>query len=1586
MKMSVVPSNTIFKLQSESGSFPSLLDAPKSSGKIVNCETSHIRTSESDVFKKNLPDERRKNLYSSCIKQRVVPNNALNSHYKNRVMHLWSKNAKQLGSVPSQSSVSANLTTVNEDDEELLKMENAKCMTKKSANWSKDFSIDYDKETSIITYLKTIDLDFVVIKRIVKTDTEYFLDYSRKILFVVSNKIISKWILGKYSNYSLNVIKKKNFKLFVVKPKMESQGIFDAFTSMFTNIHNTGKFLTRVVRNYNNPQLVAWVIDFLTLTMELNDPFFWRPVSMLKFLARLYSATLRYTDFKNSTLMSSQSIEELTGVDSIMLVLSCFGLPEGVMKGLKHISTMTNKKILDSPNIIMELINKFLEVCYDLLLWIKETMKFEAVDFVIDLIIQPLHFVKGLKLTTKISKITTDFQRDNQIIFDPVVRLSCTTLFKEAESNKYIQAMLANPAYKLYAQQYSTLQVMHKLSSNFDISARNEPVCIVFEGKAGSGKSTFMNKVVDYLTKKNYSVYNHSCPAVEASKDWYDDYLNQDIFVMDDVGQQGVSQWRQIINFVSPVKFPLECAEAKNKNTKFFNSKLLLLTTNHFSDLHSFTKADCITEPAALFRRCHVLNFDNVHFNDGVMTGFIQYKKYDYVRHEWTNSFIGPHKNCKLQTTCDVSNQNRSIAWSYSLIFDLLRKQAEMYDNNCLSTEDEVDIDSYVEQIKITSPSFIPRCSSPVSEDTYFDSREDSLTSQNVFSFLSDVTAENLGMFKEYLCNIVGKSYEYTTSLFDTLRTDPVILACGKMLAKEIFIGIFSVLITVAGKRLYMALVGNVEPEELTLTTFNEQIVKSWQGAHDGYIKRTVPSMIVDSGNDVLNEIAKNKPELSTRVSSLRSKMRIIQLIGQDGFVNTAQGIVSGRRAVVQTHSYSTLQGTANIFKDWSCYGNNTYECNNIPYKVIREWPEYDMAVVEISLTIPLYKDATNSLFSKDVDVESPYCARNLFFVNAQAALSLDNNFTINLDAFQIQNATKTKTFLVQPNSGISYPLTAPGLCGSLLVDSEFGMCGIHVAGNLDIGFAFILPKRTLRELKSLLSFKSSLHLDIKDNVDENFSGIKIFNEVFPAKRPLQKTSLAKSELHSILEEEVKEVGEKVPPNFSVFKGKTLEEMANKSFKPIPHIPHRAIEFAKTCISQFLIPFEELSDKETIKGIKEEELSALNKDSVNGFGYGKDKTKYINFSSGEITPEFAKKLEQFRVDCNTDNVQVEDLLFYEAFKDELRLTEKKDKPRTFRVAPLHHTFLVKKYMGKLFSHCKKNMWFNQIAIGMNPYKDWNQLYKRAKACFINFDGDFGNWDGGAPAQIQDAISELIMTFYKGSDPKTLKVLLDSMVRTFVLIKEKLRLTTHSMPSGCWVTAFFNSLINRMLTACVLFLEMEKDGKEATVELFNELFDAVLGDDKMCGSPAHLAKYFNAITMRDFATSIGMKYTDGDKGEITEPSKSLSDCVFLKRGFRYHKKLDKVVGPLSLTTLVNSLRYYDSSRDYDEIMSGKLTAFQFEMFLHENEALKEKVLNAADLSSFFFHKFDDEHIIKTMQDDETYARIMAGLGKQISNFL
>jgi len=151
-------------------------------------------------------------------------------------------------------------------------------------------------------------------------------------------------------------------------------------------------------------------------------------------------------------------------------------------------------------------------------------------------------------------------------------------------------------------------------------STRVEPLCMIFCGPRGTGKTTAMNALFKGFEKTS-PVYVH---ATTENKDFYDMYDNEDIFVIDDIGQKGVFQWSNIINFVSTTKFPLECAQADLKLTKYFTSKLILATTNSIE--LTLTANSGISDLAALHRRLNVVDFSDCLFSEGLFNGNIKIK------------------------------------------------------------------------------------------------------------------------------------------------------------------------------------------------------------------------------------------------------------------------------------------------------------------------------------------------------------------------------------------------------------------------------------------------------------------------------------------------------------------------------------------------------------------------------------------------------------------------------------------------------------------------------------------------------------------------------------------------------------------------------------------------------------------------------------------------------------------------------------------------------------------------------------------------------------------------------------------------
>jgi len=557
-------------------------------------------------------------------------------------------------------------------------------------------------------------------------------------------------------------------------------------------------------------------------------------------------------------------------------------------------------------------------------------------------------------------------------------------------------------------------------------------------------------------------------------------------------------------------------------------------------------------------------------------------------------------------------------------------------------------------------------------------------------------------------------------------------------------------------------------------------------------------------------------------------------------------------------------------------------------------------------------------------------------------------------------------------------------------MDHNGNPCGHHVCGNGKEGVLKVWGTEFLSFFKSIGKSgdvkNGTCNYEMKSTIKENFSGLRVFQTDLTPGQASGKSNYQPTDLYTIreeIEEEVSKLEElgvigprvkKVPANLNVYGGDTVIKLAEKSFKVIPQIDPKHLNYVKECL-QTLMPAAFGGDG----------LNALKKDSANGYGYSKNKSDYLNYEDKSLTQEFKDRIREFKRSILENTITVDKLLCKEALKDELRTEEKANKPRTFRVLPLHHTFLVKQYLGNLFKYLKNNMWDNGIAIGMNPYLDFEKLFQKLKATGITFDGDFGSYDGSAPAQLQDLIAEVVLENFDGNneDKQVLAVLLNSMIRSWVLTREKLTLSTHSMPSGCWVTALFNSLLNRALTALCLSMFSKLPPSVAD---FLSIVDFVLGDDKIVGVPHRLSQVVNAITMRKVAESLGMTYTDALKGEIVEAGKPLNQCQFLKRSFSYNVELNKVVGVLDMNTILETLKYYSKAKVYEEVMSGKMTAVQFELFLYGNAGipLVEKIMSLAEKEGIQFQRFPAHVITKTMLDRDAYLVMLESLDKY--NFL
>jgi hypothetical protein len=153
-----------------------------------------------------------------------------------------------------------------------------------------------------------------------------------------------------------------------------------------------------------------------------------------------------------------------------------------------------------------------------------------------------------------------------------------------------------------------------------------------------------------------------------------------------------------------------------------------------------------------------------------------------------------------------------------------------------------------------------------------------------------------------------------------------------------------------------------------------------------------------------------------------------------------------------------------------------------------------------------------------------------------------------------------------------------------------------------------------------------------------------------------------------------------------------------------------------------------------------------------------------------------------------------------------------------------------------------------------------------------------------------------------------------------------------MPSGSFLTALYNSLVLKLYKVMWFSHCSRKNNIKPLLSDFQKIVDYVYGDDTLTAS-SYLPEIYNAKSMSDYFELIGLGLTDSNKQKITKERMNVNDLTFLKRSFRFHPEIGKVMCPLDLNTVFSSLSFYDKAKDMNVVIKDKLHAFQREIYLH-----------------------------------------------------
>lgn len=1251
----------------------------------------------------------------------------------------------------------------------------------------------------------------------------------------------------------------------------ESEGLLGIITGTYGGCKAILNLTSTVLNGKTDVNFQALLLDATSLLLQHGAGTYnnWTPAYFLGFIARVYSIFVR----TQAVWQQSFTSESL---DSLLILGASIGLPESVFGILRRMSLLTNKKVGDHPGLFLELVQAVSTYFMDIvekITWLPMGIK----DFFRKL----FGFGAMQKLIYDMRFAINEWQQDKRLMLKADFRERIKRIKTEIDANPDTPERLRTMIN--FKQDYATLERMNTGAKSFEKCSRQEPVCIILEGPPGVMKTVVMLHIVKLL---NRSYYTHIVKSTLDGKDHYDGYSNEDIFIMDDVGQQGISQWRTVINMVSSVKMPLECAAVDLKDTKYFDSKYILITTNNFSNIHGLTKSDGISDLDALFRRAHVFNFSSKQA--------VSYKRFDIYKNSWTSEFLHPTriKNKKVGSTMDIAIWITAVAEQLEEYYRNISGEIEL-------TESQVAIGrEAIDEMK----------------SQYYDCESFAAVSCVLNAINSSMAAS--------LSDIL---YSILDFLQNNIKNHPVLL------------------LGMAAYGLY-SLFNTCLNEEVALDS-NASVLSSWQVA----LKSKNKTVSIVNGVPLISEGTSN-----TLVESVNKQVKIVKIINKTGETEITHALVSGTNILLPAHTIYETRGTLILYNTQEDFVLENRALDNCKFQVILEDRINDVAILKVPLLNNTPYRNLSHLFKY---VDRP--ANNLYFVWSGDPVRINGN----VQPLEQVPVYTTKFGEVRPQQVLTYEMTSKGFCGSLIVDSQSGVIGFHVAGDQEkVGIAKVFSQSLKARIQHILNDGFGNDSEILPVEQGNFSGMVTKSEKI-SDGP-KKTHLKPSKVHGLFPETKK------PANLRALGEFTVKERAKRMHKIVRTIDYEELEFMGDFLDFILPNFVSITDKEVIKG--KDGLSSINKDSVSGMDFPLPKEEYFDFEKGELKPNFSTVLNEYRYQALTK--YPDKITQHHTLKDELRLLHKVNKPRTFGVDSLATQFEMKRLLGDLFVKIRNTKWDNGIAIGLNPYEDWDKLYKCLHKCKLVWDGDIGEWDDSISPEIQNMVNFKVSKKFVGTleDRIILERILELAVQSWVIAGNKSMFKTHGMLSGMWITNLFNSLINRCYTAGWFYRNYKKVyNKKPTISQFlNLVVDFVQGDDKIVGMKIY-DKNFTAKTMKEYYESYGMTFTDAKKGVIDYEGKSLFDCAFLKRTFLFHDDLRKIMGPIDLETLTNSIMWFKDDNDEEEILQDKILVFQREIYLHHPSIRKQMLKKLEDflIENKVEYSFKDEDYLRKAYLDD-----------------
>jgi len=575
-------------------------------------------------------------------------------------------------------------------------------------------------------------------------------------------------------------------------------------------------------------------------------------------------------------------------------------------------------------------------------------------------------------------------------------------------------------------------------------------------------------------------------------------------------------------------------------------------------------------------------------------------------------------------------------------------------------------------------------------------------------------------------------------------------------------------------------------------------------------------------------------------------------------------------------------------------------------------------------------------------------------------------------------------------SSGFRYQfMTKRGDCGSVLMIQNPSiprkLIGIHVAGdNRGMGISAAVTAEDLEEALTLVR-DDSIIADYNDMCVAQMSDFPFTGNFLPvgkvnrAVHHSTKTKLRRSRLYGTWMEPLT-----APAKLHPFEedGVYIDPRKNATEKYCQNsqlLDQEVVDIAaqhlysglhSTIFKEGTKPLEVFDFKKAVSGDCEiEYCEKINMQTSAGYPWCLDSPPGYSgkewwFGRGdEIDFERPQAKELERVVVNMIDKAREGIrlphVYVDHLKDERRKHEKvhKGMTRLISACPLDLQIAFRMFFYDFCVRMSTRHMETGITGGLNSYSpSWDllarDLQSRGKKAF---DGDIKCLDGSEMCQVLVAICDLISKLYADGKSNRLvrEILFYEILQSAHIFYDIIYLWWNSLPSGNPLTFIVNSLYI-MIAMRMAFADLHPCGRHGIQEFDDEVFVAVHGDDNVLNISDRVCSWFNQRTLADQLKQYGLVYTTADKISVMPEWKTLEECSFLKRGFRWEPVLNRFVAPLELNVVLEIPFWYQAGPGAEITQKSNVDLALLELSIHDPEIFDDWVDKIVEASAQYLH--------------------------------